>query len=142
MMGAELRRRAGPGRPTHDQGARARAIWALLSARPAWLSLPVRPYAKEQEEVYVVVRESGRMKLDDEIVEVKEWNAVRVPHALSSFWVRRLRIPGSGTSEPPSFRGFRRSEGSCATVRGLLVCVGKASRRARAESSPPGTRWP
>jgi len=28
---------------------------------------------KEQEEVYVVVRGSGRMKLDDEIVEVKEW---------------------------------------------------------------------
>ena len=27
---------------------------------------------KEQEEVYVVVRGSGRMKLDDEIVEVKE----------------------------------------------------------------------
>jgi mannose-6-phosphate isomerase-like protein (cupin superfamily) len=34
---------------------------------------------KEQEEVYVVVRGSGRMKLDDEIVEVKEWDAVRVP---------------------------------------------------------------
>jgi quercetin dioxygenase-like cupin family protein len=33
----------------------------------------------EQEEVYVVVRGSGRMKLDDEIVEVKEWDAVRVP---------------------------------------------------------------
>ena len=32
-----------------------------------------------QEEVYVVVRGSGRMKLDDEIVEVKEWDAVRVP---------------------------------------------------------------
>ncbi len=34
---------------------------------------------KEQEEIYVVVRGSGRMKLDDEIVEVKEWDAVRVP---------------------------------------------------------------
>jgi mannose-6-phosphate isomerase-like protein (cupin superfamily) len=34
---------------------------------------------KEQEELYVVVRGSGRMKLDDEIVEVKEWDAVRVP---------------------------------------------------------------
>ena len=33
----------------------------------------------EQEEVYVVVRGSGRMKLDDEIVEVKEWDVVRVP---------------------------------------------------------------
>jgi mannose-6-phosphate isomerase-like protein (cupin superfamily) len=34
---------------------------------------------KEQEEVYVVVRGSGRMKLDDEIVEVEEWDVVRVP---------------------------------------------------------------
>jgi mannose-6-phosphate isomerase-like protein (cupin superfamily) len=32
-----------------------------------------------QEEVYVVVRGSGRMKLDDEIVELAEWDAVRVP---------------------------------------------------------------
>ncbi len=34
---------------------------------------------KEQEEVFVVVGGSGRMKLDDEIVEVKKWDAVRVP---------------------------------------------------------------
>jgi mannose-6-phosphate isomerase-like protein (cupin superfamily) len=34
---------------------------------------------KKQEEVYVVVRGSGRMKLDAEIVELKEWDAVRVP---------------------------------------------------------------
>ena len=32
-----------------------------------------------QEEVYVVVRGTGRMKLDDEIVELEEWDAVRVP---------------------------------------------------------------
>jgi mannose-6-phosphate isomerase-like protein (cupin superfamily) len=32
-----------------------------------------------QEEVYVVVGGGGRMKLDDEIVELKEWDAVRVP---------------------------------------------------------------
>jgi len=34
---------------------------------------------KTQEEVYVVVRGSGRMKVDDEIVELEEWDAVRVP---------------------------------------------------------------
>ena len=34
---------------------------------------------KTQEEVYVVVRGSGRMKIDDEIVELREWDAVRVP---------------------------------------------------------------
>ena len=32
-----------------------------------------------QEEVYVVLRGSGRMKLDDEILELEEWDAVRVP---------------------------------------------------------------
>jgi mannose-6-phosphate isomerase-like protein (cupin superfamily) len=34
---------------------------------------------KTQEEVYVVLRGSGRMKLDDEIVELAQWDAVRVP---------------------------------------------------------------
>ena len=34
---------------------------------------------EEQEEVYVVVRGSGRMKVDDDIIEVEEWDAVRVP---------------------------------------------------------------
>jgi mannose-6-phosphate isomerase-like protein (cupin superfamily) len=32
-----------------------------------------------QEEVYVVVHGRGRMKLDDELVELEEWDAVRVP---------------------------------------------------------------
>ena len=30
-----------------------------------------------QEEVYVVVRGSGRVKVDDEIVDVSEWDAIR-----------------------------------------------------------------
>jgi mannose-6-phosphate isomerase-like protein (cupin superfamily) len=34
---------------------------------------------REQEEVYVAVRGSGRMKLDDEVVELRESDAVRVP---------------------------------------------------------------
>jgi quercetin dioxygenase-like cupin family protein len=32
-----------------------------------------------QEEVYIVVRGGGRMKVDDEIFDVREWDAVRVP---------------------------------------------------------------
>jgi mannose-6-phosphate isomerase-like protein (cupin superfamily) len=31
-----------------------------------------------QEEAYVVVNGSGRMKLDDEIVELRQWDVVRV----------------------------------------------------------------
>ena len=34
---------------------------------------------KEQEEVFVVVGGGGRMKLDDEIVALKQWDAVGVP---------------------------------------------------------------
>ena len=33
----------------------------------------------KQEEVYVVLRGSGRMKLDDQVVDLEEWDAVRVP---------------------------------------------------------------
>jgi mannose-6-phosphate isomerase-like protein (cupin superfamily) len=31
----------------------------------------------EQEEVYVIVRGSGRIKVEDEIVDVAEWDAIR-----------------------------------------------------------------
>jgi mannose-6-phosphate isomerase-like protein (cupin superfamily) len=34
---------------------------------------------KRQEETYLVIRGSGRMKLDDDVVEVEQWDAVRVP---------------------------------------------------------------
>jgi mannose-6-phosphate isomerase-like protein (cupin superfamily) len=33
---------------------------------------------KKQEEVYVVLRGGGRMKLDDEIIDLAQWDAVRV----------------------------------------------------------------
>jgi mannose-6-phosphate isomerase-like protein (cupin superfamily) len=32
-----------------------------------------------QEEVYVVVGGGGRMAIDDEVVELRQWDAVRVP---------------------------------------------------------------
>jgi uncharacterized cupin superfamily protein len=34
---------------------------------------------QEQEELYVVLGGSGRVKLDDEVVEVRPWDAIRVP---------------------------------------------------------------
>ena len=33
----------------------------------------------EQEEVYILVDGSARLKLDDEVIELAEWDAVRVP---------------------------------------------------------------
>ncbi len=38
---------------------------------------------REQEEVYVVIGGSGRMRLDDEIIELREWDAVRVAPAVT-----------------------------------------------------------
>lgn len=41
---------------------------------------------REQEEVYVIVGGSGRMKLDDEIIDVAEWDVVRVaPRVMRAF---------------------------------------------------------
>jgi len=37
---------------------------------------------REQEEAYVVVAGSGRVKLDDEIVELRQWDVVRVAPAV------------------------------------------------------------
>jgi mannose-6-phosphate isomerase-like protein (cupin superfamily) len=41
---------------------------------------------RDEEEVYVVVAGSGRVKLDDEIVSLVQWDAVRVgPETMRSF---------------------------------------------------------
>ena len=41
---------------------------------------------KQEEELYVVVGGSGRVKLDDEVVELKQWDVVRVaPGTMRNF---------------------------------------------------------
>lgn len=41
---------------------------------------------REQEEVYVVINGSGRIKLDDEIVELRQWDTIRVaPQTVRAF---------------------------------------------------------
>jgi mannose-6-phosphate isomerase-like protein (cupin superfamily) len=45
---------------------------------PAGYRFPYGHTHQRQEEVYVVVGGSGRMKLDDEVVELEAWDAVRV----------------------------------------------------------------
>lgn len=41
---------------------------------------------REQEEAYVVIGGSGRMRLDDEIVELRRWDVVRVaPEVVRGF---------------------------------------------------------
>lgn len=50
-----------------------------LQRIPPGYRFPYGHVHKRQEEVYVVLRGSGRMNLDGEIVDLKEWDAVRVP---------------------------------------------------------------
>jgi mannose-6-phosphate isomerase-like protein (cupin superfamily) len=53
---------------------------------------------REQEEVYVVLSGSGRMKLDDEIIELRRWDVIRVaPETMRGFeggpdWLELLAI--------------------------------------------------
>lgn len=39
---------------------------------------PVGHSHREQEEAYVVIEGSGRIKLDDDVIEVRRWDVVRV----------------------------------------------------------------
>ena len=48
--------------------------------------LPFGHTHNTQEEVYVIVSGSGRLKLDDEVIEVGRWDAVRVsPETMRAF---------------------------------------------------------
>lgn len=40
--------------------------------------LPFGHHHQAQEETYVVVEGDGRMKLDDEVIDIKQWDAIRV----------------------------------------------------------------
>ena len=76
--------RGSTARPTWSFAWRARTLELEKSGLsyqhvPPGYRFPYGHTHETQEEVYVVVRGSGRMKLDDEIVELREWDAVRVP---------------------------------------------------------------
>jgi quercetin dioxygenase-like cupin family protein len=45
---------------------------------PAGRRSPMGHRHREQEEAYIVVSGSGRMRLDDEIIELRQWDVVRV----------------------------------------------------------------
>ena len=49
-----------------------------LQRIPPGYRFPYGHTHREQEEVYVVLGGGGRMKLDDEIIELRAWDAVRV----------------------------------------------------------------
>ena len=56
-----------------------------------------------QEEIYTVIKGSGRVKLDDEIIEVKQWDVIRVaPKVVRGFeaGLDGLEIIAAGGSKP------------------------------------------
>ena len=47
---------------------------------------PAGHHHREQEEAYVVVSGSGRAKLDDDVVDIRQWDVVRVaPEVVRAF---------------------------------------------------------
>jgi len=68
---------------------------------------------REQEEVYVVVSGSGRIKLDDEIVELAEWDAVRVAaETIRAFEAgpEGIEILAVGSDRPEGGDGIRAAD--------------------------------
>ena len=102
------------------------AAW-LSASRPTIAS--IRPRAQQQEEVYVVAGGSGRMKLDDEIVEVKKWDVVRVPpgtwrgYEAGAEGLRAARV-WCAQSRPKSARRRRGSAGLVGRLIALRVSGG------------------
>jgi mannose-6-phosphate isomerase-like protein (cupin superfamily) len=69
----------------------------------AGMRSPMGHHHREQEEAYVVVGGSGRMKLDDEIIELRRWDAIRVaPETVRGFegGPEGLEIIAIGGSKP------------------------------------------
>ncbi len=65
---------------------------------------------REQEEVYLVLSGSGRVKLDDEIVEVGPWDVVRVaPSVVRAFAAgpQGLELLAVGSDRPEGGDGER-----------------------------------
>src|SRR2546423_7560450 len=65
---------------------------------------------REQEEAYVVVGGSGRMRLDDEIVELRQWDVVRVaPEVVRGFegGPDGLELIAVGADRPEGGDGIR-----------------------------------
>jgi mannose-6-phosphate isomerase-like protein (cupin superfamily) len=65
---------------------------------------------REQEEVYLVVDGSGRVKLDDEILELQQWDVVRVaPSTVRAFesGPEGLELVAVGSDRPEGGDGER-----------------------------------
>ena len=53
---------------------------------PAGFKAPSGHRHREQEEAYVVIEGAGRMKLDDDVIDLKQWDVIRVsPQVVRAF---------------------------------------------------------
>ena len=69
---------------------------------------------REQEEVYVVLSGSGRVKLDDELVDVRPWDIVRVAPATFRGFVAGpdgLELLAIGSDRPEGGDGVHTDDG-------------------------------
>jgi len=69
---------------------------------------------REQEEVYVVLSGSGRVKLDDELVDVRPWDIVRVAPATFRGFVAGpdgLELLAIGSDRPEGGDGVHTNDG-------------------------------
>jgi mannose-6-phosphate isomerase-like protein (cupin superfamily) len=65
---------------------------------------------REQEEAYVVVEGGGRMRLDDEVIELKQWDVIRVaPPVVRAFegGPQGLALIAIGSDRPEGGDGER-----------------------------------
>lgn len=65
---------------------------------------------KEQEEAYVVIAGSGRIRLDDDVVELRQWDVVRVsPEVVRGFEAGAdgLEVIAVGADKPEGGDGVR-----------------------------------
>jgi gentisate 1,2-dioxygenase len=70
--------------PKHALGCNVGAV-ALQRLAPGFRT-PFGHRHKHQEELYVIVAGSGSVKLDDEVVHVRQWDVIRVgPETMRNF---------------------------------------------------------
>jgi quercetin dioxygenase-like cupin family protein len=62
--------------PRRDLGCSAGGVG--VEKLPAGLRMPFGHTHSEQEEIYVIAEGSGRIKLDDEVHELRQWDILRI----------------------------------------------------------------
>jgi mannose-6-phosphate isomerase-like protein (cupin superfamily) len=88
----------------------SRDLGVSLFRYAANLRSPMAHSHREQEEAYVVVAGSGRVLLDDELLELKQWDVVRVaPEVVRAFEAGPdgLEIIAIGGPKPEEGDGVR-----------------------------------